>query len=148
VPQQYPSAQLPDWHCALELHGVPFATLPQDPLTQGAPTQSPSPLQVLAHAVPPALHLNGAQVTLGASTQLPIPSHDEPLTAALPAALQLPLPQLVALGQSSHCPLPSHLPSSWQVLGSVAVQPVCPVPGACPCGTGEHWPARFGRLHC
>ncbi len=140
--------QLPEAHRDPEVHGDPLATTPQEPLTQGCPTQSPSLAQVVEQAVPPALHLNGAHVTVGAGLQVPAPSQDDPLTAALPEELHDPPPQLVALGHNSQWPLPSQWPSCWQVDAAATWQAVWVGEGSCPRVTGEHAPTSPGKLHC
>jgi hypothetical protein len=59
--QHKPSTQWAFVHCASALHLLPSATVPQLPLTQGAPEQSPLPAQCVAQVVP--LHLNGVHAT-------------------------------------------------------------------------------------
>jgi hypothetical protein len=93
--QQYPSAQWPDEHCASVLHVLPLSTVPQLPLTQGCPTQSPSLVHVVAHVAP--LHLNGEHATGVAGTQVPLPSHAAPVIALYVVASQLPPAHVVPL---------------------------------------------------
>jgi hypothetical protein len=94
------------------VHFVPLPTVPHDPLRHGFPTQSVASVQVVAHVFEPRAHMNGAHVTLGAATQLPAPSHAEPLTAIFVLESHVPAAQLVPFGQSSQWRWPSHLPSS------------------------------------
>jgi hypothetical protein len=123
---------LPDVHCPAEVHWLPLATVPHESLTHGAETHWLLVAQVVAHAVPPAAQVKGAQVTPAGALQLPAPSQTEPVTAVFVAVLQEPPAQLVPLTHSSQLPLPSHLPSSWQVEAADAAHAVCVAGGAVP----------------
>jgi hypothetical protein len=130
--------QLPVVHCAFEVHAVASATVPHDPFTQGAPTQSPSLPQVVAHVAPE--HLNGAHVTAGAAGQVPAPLHVDALETMFVVGSHVAALHGVAFGQSWQLPVPSHRPFSPQVDAAVDAQVGWVASGAVPAGTGEHVP--------
>lgn len=95
--QHTPSTHCPDVHCPALVHLLPFPTLPQEPFTHGCPWQSVSVPHVVAHWLPVAAHLKGAQVTGLVGLQLPSPSQTDMVTAICVVVLQLPEPQTVPL---------------------------------------------------
>lgn len=82
------------------MHLLPLATRPHDPFTQGCPWHSLSPAQVVAHWLPVAAHLNGAQATGVVGLQLPVPSQTDMVTAIWVLVLQVPAAQAVPLAYS------------------------------------------------
>jgi hypothetical protein len=135
-------------HCPAEVHALPFATLPHDPATHGAPTQSLSEVQVVAHLRFPLAHLYGAQVTGVAGLQVPLPSQNEPLVDWFWVESHDPDPQLVVLGQLAQCPWPSQLPFKPQLVMALAWQAGCGDGAVIPCGMLVQWPFSVPRLHC
>jgi len=77
-------------------------------------------VQCALQLVPP--HAYAPQDVVVAVWQVPEPLHVAALVCVAP--VQLWALHTVALGQSSQAPAPLHLPSSPQVFGAVAVQPL------------------------
>jgi hypothetical protein len=73
--QQTPSTQLPDAHCEASAHWAPFDCLDTHapPLHQPVASQSLDVVQALPHALPAALHANGAHVVVEIARQAPEP---------------------------------------------------------------------------
>jgi hypothetical protein len=119
--QQNPSTQKPELHSAALEQVAPFGFFPQDMFTQvfGA-TQSPDVLHAVAHAELSILHLNGAQVIAGASTQLPWPSHFEAARPSLATGSQVDGLQMTSF-HSRQFPAASQVPSRPQVLSGCAM---------------------------
>jgi hypothetical protein len=90
--QQKPSTQFPDTHWVALVQRLPLPTLPHEPPTQGWPWQSASVVQVVPHAVPSLLHLNGAHATAGATLHMPSPSQVMPMFDICVVALHEPAP--------------------------------------------------------
>jgi hypothetical protein len=138
--QQKPSVQLPLKHSVADTQAAPFAfRLVQTFDMQVKPeAQSPSPAQVVWHAVAP--QENGAQLAGGWThaplpLQLPIGVNVDPLHEAEP--------QLVVTAALRQAPLPSHRPVKPQ--GGVGEQPPCGSISSA--GIGLHMPARPATLH-
>jgi len=86
-------------HWLPDVQGVPFGTVPHESFTQGSPTHWALVAHDWAHPAPASEQRKGAHDTAGAGLQLPIPSHDDPLTASLVVALHEPPAQAVLFGQ-------------------------------------------------
>jgi hypothetical protein len=145
--QQKPSTQLPLVHWVLAVHAEPLTIVPQELLTQGAPTHWGLEEHDFAQVVPPSVHVKGAQVTGVSATQFPLPSHAAPLVALFVVGSQDGPPQVVPLGQTAQLPLPSHVPFCPQVPASVAVHAARGAGPMSPASTGEHVPFSAPWLH-
>jgi hypothetical protein len=107
--QQTPSAQYPEMHCASAAHAIPSPTLPHDPPTQGAPTQSVSFPQPAAHARIAASHFRGAHEIAAGVTHAPALHCASPFSVLVTGSHD-PGAHTVPFGQYAQLPPPSHLP--------------------------------------
>jgi hypothetical protein len=89
----------------------------------------------------------GAHVMAGGVTHEPEPSQAEAGVIMLVDALHAGSLHAVPSGQRRHAPLPSQVPSCWQVVLASVWQAGCPVSGAPPLRIGEHLPGLPLRLH-
>jgi hypothetical protein len=119
--QQNPSTQKFELHSEAVEHIAPFGFLPHDMFTQlfGA-THSLVPVHVVAHAELSVLHLNGAQVIAGASTQLPWPSHFEAARPSFAIGSHVDALQTTSY-HSRQFPAASQVPSRPHVLSGWAM---------------------------
>jgi hypothetical protein len=125
--QQMPSTQKPDTHWSALVQDCPLLRWPQMPATAPAtvvavhacPGSQESGLfgsQLVWHA--PAEHRNGAQSTISAGLQIPLPSQVRGALSTKPEHAEAP--QMVFSGNRLQPPKPSHSPLLPQVDGSVA----------------------------
>lgn len=143
--QQKPCAQYPVTHSVPAVQGLPAGFSPQLPELQTAgATHCPFPLHVFRQS-PPVPHWNGEQVCVPPGWQLPVPSHR--LASVFVYPVHVCVEQIVPETYFRHAPVPSHIPSSPQL-----VEPSSPhsLSGSLPPVTGRHRPLPcpvFGCAH-
>jgi hypothetical protein len=146
VEQQTPWAQKFELHSVAVVQETPFAFLPQLPvvvLQTLLVMQSLLPAQVVLHAVALA-QTYGSQATFVTVWQLPAPSHRRGGVSVEP--VQLPATHWVVDAQYRHLPVPSHIPSSPQVVDTDAMH-CAAATGAVPFGTLVQVPTLFATVH-
>jgi hypothetical protein len=129
-------------HCASVMQVIPSPTLPHEPPTHGAPTQSASDPHPVAQARIAASHFRGVQAIAVGVTQAPALHCDSPFSELVTGS-QDPAAQTVPLGQYAQLPLPSHFPVRPQVDSLSFEQAVRPGGAAWSTGTFVQVPLRF-----
>jgi hypothetical protein len=140
--QHTPSAQCPELHCPSFVQTIPLPTLPHDPPTHGAPTQSVSAPHPAAHARIAVSHFRGAHEIAVGVTQAPALHCDSPFSVLVTGSHD-PAAQTVPFGQMAQLALPSHFPVRPQVDSASVGHVTRPGGAGCSAATLVHVPLRF-----
>jgi hypothetical protein len=144
--QQTWSEQWAFWHSASAMQAAPLGFRPHELFMHVAPaTQSVLAAHVALQLVA-SLHTNGAHVIAVGVTHMPDPSQADCAVTMLLVELQAASLQGVPSDHIRQAPWPSQVPSCWQVVFASVGQAGCPVSGAEPFKTGEHFPTLPIRL--
>jgi hypothetical protein len=125
----------------MQSESAEHGAMPHEPFKQLFPDAHSFPpgVQVAKHVLA-SLQTKGLHVVALGVTQAPKPSQVEAAMTLLVVASHVEALHGVLSAHSRHDPVPSHVPSCWQVAFGSLAHEVCPASGAEPAGTGEQMP--------